>query len=196
MSSTNINESTDGNIKDVEKQGSNETVVAHTKPPPLPLSATMSTGRKMLITFVLCSMTLALTFNSTAYASSEAHLVEYFDASTEVILLGVSLFVLGFAVGPLIFGPLAHLIGYRPVYIGTYICFTGFAFGVSEAKNIQTLIILRFFSGVFGSSSLNNVPATLGQIIAPATQGKYMIWYALSAFAGESDPFILDGIPC
>jgi DHA1 family multidrug resistance protein-like MFS transporter len=49
---------------------------------------------------------------------------------------------------------------------------------------VQTLIILRFFSGVFGSSSLNNVPATIGQIVKPASQGKYMIFYALSAFGG------------
>jgi hypothetical protein len=38
-------------------------------------------------------MTLALTFTSTAYASSEVHLMEHFDASQEVILLGVALFV-------------------------------------------------------------------------------------------------------
>lgn len=82
---------------------------------------------------------------------------------------------LGFAVGPLLFGPMATLIGFRPVYIGTYICFTGFAFGASESKNIQTLIIMRFLSGVMGSSSLNNVPASIGQIVKPENQGPYMI---------------------
>ncbi|UZJ53748.1 hypothetical protein CBS101457_003068 [Exobasidium rhododendri] len=151
---------------------------------PLPFHETISTARRISITFVLCMMTLALTFASTAYSSSLAHLEEYYESSRIVILLGVALFVLGFAVGPLLFGPMAQLIGNRPVYIGSYLCFTAFAFGASESKNIQTLIIMRFFSGVMGSSSLNNVPATIGQIVAPANSGLYMIWYALAAFGG------------
>lgn len=179
------NDTKEANMSSSQQQqhSPSPTLTSHVKP--LPLSDTMSTPRKIFITFVLCMMTLSLTFNSTAYASSSAHLIEHFHSSQEVILLGVALFVLGFAVGPLLFGPMAHLIGFRPVYIGTYICFTAFAFGAAEAGNIQTLIIMRFLSGVFGSSSLNNVPASIGQYVAPALQGKFMIFYALSAFGGE-----------
>lgn len=172
------------NNNDKEQHSPSFTAISHVKP--IPLSETMPFARKLLVTIVLCMMTLALTFNSTAYASSSAHLVEHFQVSQEVIFLGVALFVLGFAVGPLLFGPMAHLIGFRPVYIGTYICFTAFAFGAAEASNIQTLIIMRFLSGVFGSSSLNNVPASIGHIAKPAVQGKYMVWYAMSAFGGRS----------
>jgi DHA1 family multidrug resistance protein-like MFS transporter len=180
--------------------------------PPRPLHETLSTARKVSITFILCMMTLALTFASTAYSSSLLHLEEYYHTSEEVILLGVALFVLGFALGPLVFGPMAQLIGNRPTYIGSYLCFTAFAFGASEARNIQTLIVMRFFSAVMGSSSLNNVPASIGQvsrlclssgrcvaylltslslmshsvwqIVPPAKQNVYMIWYAMSAFDG------------
>ncbi|PWN86772.1 MFS general substrate transporter, partial [Acaromyces ingoldii] len=91
---------------------------------------------------------------------------------------------LGFALGPLLFGPLAFLIGGRSVYIGTYLCFTAFSFGISEARNIQTVIVCRFFAGVMGSSSLNNTVATIGQFTTPTQLTQYSIWYALAAFGG------------
>lgn len=182
--STMQEQSSDDHDKDMEALQSVEKPVQPAAGPPLPPSIDLPTSKKVLITAVLCLMTLSLTFASSAYASSLNSLKAHFNASTEIILLGIALFVLGFAVGPLCFGPMAHLIGGRPVYIGTYLCFTAFAFGASEAPTLRTLIVMRFFMGVFGSSSLNNAAATIGEMVMPQDTGKYMIWYALSAFGG------------
>lgn len=41
---------------------------------------------------------------------------------------------------------------------------SAFSFGVAEAQNIETIIILRFLAGVCGSSALNNVPSSLNDV--------------------------------
>lgn len=85
----------------------------------------MTPRKRLLIASILSLMCFSTTFSSSAYASSVFSLQAEFGASQEVVLLGVALFVLGFAVGPLLFGPLAFVVGKRPVYVGTFICFTG-----------------------------------------------------------------------
>lgn len=48
----------------------------------------------------VCIPVLALTYCSSSYVSSLAYLMDKYDASREVAVLGVSLFVLGFGLGP------------------------------------------------------------------------------------------------
>ena len=103
---------------------------------------------------VVSIATLAVSFVSSAYSGGvEAILVE-FNTSTEVVTLGISLFVLGFALGPLLWAPLSELYGRQILFCVTYAMLTIFNAGCAGARNIQTLIILRFFAGTFGSSPL------------------------------------------
>lgn len=82
-------------------------------------------GKRLLAASILSLMCFSTTFSSSAYASSALSIEKYFNTSQDVVLLGVALFVLGFALGPLLFGPLSFVIGKRPVYIITFISFTG-----------------------------------------------------------------------
>ncbi len=83
--------------------------------------------------------------------------MEGFNVSSEVFILGISLFVLGFAFGPLIWAPFSEVLGRRILFIITYGALTAFNAGAAGSQNIQTLLILRFFAGAFGSSPLTNV---------------------------------------
>ncbi len=49
--------------------------------------------------------TLVVAFVSTAYSGGMTEIAEDFNVSSEIAILGVSLFVLGFAIGPLLFAP-------------------------------------------------------------------------------------------
>jgi len=79
-----------------------------------------------------------------------------FGTSEEVGTLGLSLFVLGFAIGPLFWAPLSEMYGRQILYFTTLACFSFFNAGVAGSQNIWTIIILRFFAGSFGSSPLTN----------------------------------------
>ncbi|KAJ6510593.1 hypothetical protein C8R45DRAFT_921340 [Mycena sanguinolenta] len=58
----------------------------------------------------------ALTYSSTAYVASIPTLMRHYNMSQEVALLGVTVTVLGFAAGPLLFGPASELYGRQLVY--------------------------------------------------------------------------------
>lgn len=62
--------------------------------------------RKWFITAIVTFSVFAITFTSSAYSASAAELIPDFSISTEVFTVGLSLFVLGFAIGPAVWGPL------------------------------------------------------------------------------------------
>jgi hypothetical protein len=62
--------------------------------------------RRWFITTIVTFSVFAVTFTSSAYSVSANKVFQDFDISTEVFTLGLSLFVLGFAIGPAVWGPL------------------------------------------------------------------------------------------
>lgn len=65
--------------------------------------------KKWTITLLQAFATLAVAFVSTAYSGGISDVLMYFHVSTIVSILGVSLFVLGFAIGPLLWAPLSGM---------------------------------------------------------------------------------------
>lgn len=64
-----------------------------------------SSFRKWSIVVTVAVATLAVSYISSAYSGSAAPIVREFGVDEEIVTLGVSLFVLGFALGPLIWAP-------------------------------------------------------------------------------------------
>ena len=85
-------------------------------------------SKKWAATFMLGFMTLCVTFASSVFSNATRPVAEEFGVSTEVTTLGTSLFVLGFATGPLIWGPGSELFGRKtPLFFG-YACFAIFQY--------------------------------------------------------------------
>ncbi|KAE8186194.1 hypothetical protein CF335_g7516 [Tilletia laevis] len=131
-------------------------------------------------------MIMSTTFSSSSYAAATPYIQTYFGVSRIVALLGTSLYVLGFAVGPLIWAPTSEVIGRKPVYLGSFIALTAFGLGVAFAENIQTLLICRFLSGVCGASALNNVAASLADMTRVRNRGRFNTAYRLFSFGGPT----------
>lgn len=66
-------------------------------------------SKKWTITMLQALATLAVAFVSTAYSGGLSEVIRSFRVSTTVATLGISLFVLGFAVGPLLWAPLSGM---------------------------------------------------------------------------------------
>lgn len=99
-------------------------------------------------------MTVCVTIASSIFSSATQTTAKVFDVAPEVMVLGTSLFVLGFAFGPIIFGPLSELYGRKaPLFIGMF-CFAIFQIPVAVATNLQTIFVCRFFGGLFASAPL------------------------------------------
>jgi multidrug resistance protein len=113
-------------------------------------------------------------------------MVQHFDVSQEVVTLGLSFFVLGFAVGPLFWAPLSELYGRQLLFIGTFAAYTVFNIGCAVSQNIQTLVILRFFAASFGSSPLTNAGGVIADIFESADRGVAMAVFAIAPFMGPT----------
>lgn len=66
--------------------------------------------KKWTITILQAIATLAVALVSTAYSGGIFDVIIEFRVSTELAILGLSVFVLGFAIGPLLWAPLSGMI--------------------------------------------------------------------------------------
>ena len=140
--------------------------------------------KRWCITSVLGIATLAVSFNSSAYSGGVQQVIEQFDCTEEVATLGISLFVLGFAIGPLFWGPMSELYGRQALFFGTYGAMTAFNAGAGGSQNVATLMVLRFFAGAFGSSPLTNAAGVIADMFPAKERGLAMALFATTPFMG------------
>lgn len=84
-------------------------------------------------------------------------MTEFRNENLQIAAFVVSVYILGFAAGPLVIAPLSELYGRIIVYHVCNVGFTVFAGACALAPDINTLILFRFLNGLFGSC-----PATIG----------------------------------
>lgn len=142
--------------------------------------------KKWMITVIVAIATLAVSFLASAFSGGIKEIIEEFRCSEEVATLGVSLFVLGFAIGPLLWAPMSELYGRQVIFVMTYGVLTAFNAGAAGSKNIQTLLILRFFAGAFGSSPLTNAGGVISDMFPANERGLATSLFAAAPFMGPT----------
>ncbi|KAI9893583.1 MAG: hypothetical protein M1814_006379 [Vezdaea aestivalis] len=145
-----------------------------------------STLEKWVLTVLVAIATLAISFASSAYTGGAKQVIEEFHCSTEVTVLGLALFVLGFAIGPLFWAPLSELYGRQVLFFSTYGLFTAFSAGAAGSNSIATLIVLRFWAGAFGSSPLTNSGGVIADMFPPSQRGLALSIFAVAPFLGPT----------
>lgn len=96
---------------------------------------------------------------SAIYTPGIPTLTEEFGISVVVATLGLTLFVAGYGLGPLLWSPMSEIpqIGRNPVYIATLVVFVALQVPTALAGNLGTLLAFRFLTGLFGSPALATV---------------------------------------
>ncbi|KAG5356440.1 Polyamine transporter 1 [Yarrowia sp. B02] len=145
------------------------------KDPLSPLNWTMK--RRCISAVILALDTFAVSWCSSVYSAGMPQLIEEFKVGQVVLLLGVSLFIMGFASGPIVWAPMSELMGRRPPILIGMLGFTLFTFATATAKDLQTVMLTRFFSGFFGAAPLAIVAASYSDMFPASQRG-----YALAAF--------------
>ncbi|KAF7597367.1 hypothetical protein BBP40_006308 [Aspergillus hancockii] len=139
---------------------------------------------KWFYTVTVAFATLAVSLVSSAYTGGVDQIMEQFNCGTEVATLGVSLFVVGFAIGPLLWAPMSELFGRQLLFAGSYCGLTVFNAACAGSKNIWSLIIFRFFAGSFGSSPLTNAGGVIADMFPASQRGIAMSVFAAAPFLG------------
>lgn len=97
--------------------------------------------------------------------------MEEFDTSRIVALLPFVMYLLGLSFGPLAAGPSSETWGRRAVYITTIPCVAAFTIGSGFSPNITSLVVCRFFAGLFASPGLSIGAPSLADIWRPEKRG-------------------------
>ena len=107
--------------------------------------------RKILVAVMLGYTTLLAAFGSSIFSTATEQVAGYFGVSAEVGILGLSFYILGFATGPILWAPLSELRGRRLPIIISMFGFTVFQIATATGEDLQTVLLSRFFGGLFAS---------------------------------------------
>ncbi|KAI0850093.1 MFS general substrate transporter [Daldinia vernicosa] len=153
----------------------------------------MPTARKWLAVITVGMGSLCVTCTSSIYASTYSQMNPEFHVSSIVGTLGLSLFVLGIALGPLLMSPMSEFIGRRPIYIASWAMFLIWLIPSAVARNIATMLVARFIDGFAGSSFLSVAGGTVSDIFRRDQIQAPMVIVSLSPFIGPSLGPLLGG---
>ncbi|KAG5953543.1 hypothetical protein E4U53_005005 [Claviceps sorghi] len=142
------------------------------------------THKKVSTTFLYGLVTMTATWASSAYSAGNAQIAHEFGVSTQVAILGTTLFLFGFGIGPLLWAPLSEVFGRRPAVMVPMFVATCFTFASATAKDFQTLMLTRFFGAFFASAPVTNTGGVLGDLFTPAWRGIAMAGYAMAVVGG------------
>ncbi|KAG2416643.1 hypothetical protein HFD88_007859 [Aspergillus terreus] len=133
---------------------------------------------KWAATMLMAFSTFTVAFASSAYSGGQAQVMSEFGLSEAGATLGMSLYVLGFSIGPVFWAPLSEIFGRRPIFIVSFGVFTIFNAAAAGSRNATSLVIFRFLAGSFGSSPLSNGGGVISDIWDPQFRGSVSTFYA------------------
>jgi multidrug resistance protein len=149
---------------------------------PLTWSPAFQWCQLALVSFAM----LSVTAGSSAYTGGIPNLVNQFNISDEVALLGVSLYVLGFGAGPLIWSPLSDVYGRRTMYLFSIGMLTLWNAVTAASQNATSVLIFRFLAGFFGGAPLSSGAATIADVFPPKKRGIAVSFLFATAFVGPA----------
>ena len=120
---------------------------------------------KALIIFIMSYGTTCVALYSTSYTSAIPGIQAEFGISDNVGILGVTTYMFGIAAGAVTLAPLSEMFGRRPVYIVAFFLFVIFVIPCAVAKNIETILITRFFGAFCAAAMISNAPGTVNDIV-------------------------------
>ncbi|KAL3480340.1 major facilitator superfamily domain-containing protein [Aspergillus californicus] len=142
-------------------------------------------AKKKFYIFVLVSIaTMIVALTSSIFSTVIPTLMVTYGISQEVGTLGVSLYVLGFATGPLIWAPFSELKGRRIPFLLSMFCFSIFSFATAASKDVQSIFICRFFAGFFGACTLTLAGAVSSDMLSPHVFTISMVGFCITVFSG------------
>lgn len=168
---------------------------------------------------------MTLVFNSTVSSNISSGATketqEYFNITNQSLLvLPVSVYLIGYVLGPLVFAPLSESYGRKWVVLLTFIAFMAFHLGSALAPTFTVLVVMRLLTGIAASTPVSTIGGiyadiygnpkargraitafmagtTWGPVLGPMIGGyiatvdwRWTYWVAL-IFAGATFPFVL-----
>ncbi|KAL7271416.1 hypothetical protein RUND412_005824 [Rhizina undulata] len=171
------------NIEQAEYVGERRIIFFAPKDPDNPHN--WSLIRKAWITFVGILSVSNSTFASSVPSGAASFIKADLHSSTEVTVLTISLFLLGYVVGPIFFAPLSEFYGRKGVSIFTFAWFFIMSVACAVAPNMGALLAFRFLCGMGASAPLSIVGGIYADIWdEPVMRGRCMAIFCACTMIG------------
>lgn len=150
--------------------------------------------RKKLIILVAGFLSV---FNSTLGSSLPSNAIAYIANTWNVtnelqLVLPISVYLMGYFVGPSFCGPLSENVGRRPVMLYSFCGYIAFTLGCALADSWPLFLVLRWLCGVMASAPIAVVAGLYADVNGdPRKRGVWMaIFMAVTTFGPCIAPFL------
>ena len=140
--------------------------------------------KKVITTALYGFTTMTASWASSVFSPGTQQVAQEFNVGTQVATLGTTLFLFGFGIGPLLWAPLSEVYGRKNAVLPPMFIAAMFAFGTGAAKDLQTIMITRFFAGFFASAPVTNTGGVLADIFPASQRGIAIASYAMAVVIG------------
>ena len=124
---------------------------------------------------------------SSMFAPAIPQIMSEFHSHDDVLSsFVVSIFVLGFAAGPLILAPLSELYGRNIMLNITNLLFVVFTVACAVSSNLNMLIVFRFLAGCVGAAPLTIGGGTIADVMPPEKRGMAMAVFVMGPLVGPT----------
>ncbi|RTE78567.1 hypothetical protein BHE90_006954 [Fusarium euwallaceae] len=154
-----------------------------------------SKSKKNLVLFYTAVLVINSTMGSALPSLAIPNIVEDFGITSQAgKVLPISVYLIGYVFGPIIWGPLSEHFGRRDLSFATFGLFTAFTMACALAPNWPALLIFRFFCGAFASSPIAIVAGILADVYNdPRTRGRAFAIFMVCTTGGPILSPIISG---
>ncbi|MEU7054420.1 MFS transporter, partial [Streptomyces eurythermus] len=162
------------------------------KDPKMPLNFTPS--HKWLVVALLSTLTFMTMFASSILAPTITAMArDYKEHSLTKVSMPVSIFLLGYAVGPLFLSPLSEIYGRHVVLVAANASFCAWLLACALAPSLNTLIFFRFMCGIGGSACQTIGGGVIADMFPLEQRGRAMSIWAMGPMFGPSIAPLIGG---
>lgn len=111
------------------------------------------------VALLVAANTALAPFAIDAYLPAMGIIAESIGASIHRTELSISVFLFGFALGQLCFGPLSDRVGRKPVLLGGLVVFMLASLAITTVDSLSTLLVWRFLQALGGGACVVNSAA-------------------------------------
>jgi MFS family permease len=147
--------------------------------------------RKWLMIAAIVPIDLSVSWGASGFSPAAGDFAKDVGVSPHVATLGLSLYVLGLAFGPMTLAPLSEYYGRIPVYIVSYGIFLLLLLATTYVETLAPFLVLRLFSGYFSSTTISNFGGTIADLFHHHDTGPAMSWFLWAATGGSPTGFVL-----
>lgn len=134
---------------------------------------------------LIATLTLLTPFGSTMFAPGVPQMMNTFHSdSVDLASFAVSIYILGYALGPLFIAPLSELYGRVPVYHVCTFFFMVFTLACGLSTSLGMIIFFRFVAGLAGSCPITIGSGTVADCWKQEERGMVMSAWTLPILLG------------